>query len=58
MSTLNITLLCRRSKSFLINYRHLLPDMALLLNPSGLNNSHFSQIFMAPRIVRAIEVQL
>ena len=49
MSTLNIPLLSRRSKTKSLNYRHLLPDLATWLTLSGSNYPYLEHISMVPK---------
>ena len=46
MGTLNIPLLCRRSKKISLNYCHLLPNMTLWLTLSGSNNPYLEPFFL------------
>ena len=56
MSTLNIQLLCRKSKKKSLNYRHLLPGT--IINPQRLEPPMSRTIFYGPKDIRAIEVRL
>ena len=49
MSTLNIQLMCRKSKK-VPNYRHLLPDLAPLLTLSDSNHLCLEQFSMVPKL--------
>ena len=57
MSTINIPLLCRRLKKISLNYRHLLPERAMI-NPQWLELPISRTNFHGTKDVRAIEVRL
>ena len=54
MSTLNIQLLCIKSKKF--PYQCLLPDLAPCLKLSGLNHPYFEQISMVPKMLKLLNL--
>ena len=59
MSTLNIQLLCRKSKKINLNYRHLLPEwFGTIINPQWLEPPMSRTNFHGPKDVRAIEIRL
>ena len=52
MSTLNMQLLSRKSKTISLNYRYLLPDLApwLIFSGSNSNYPYLEQISMVPKM--------
>ena len=58
MGTLNIPLLCRRSKKISLNYCHLLPNMDAMISPQWLEQPISRTNFFGPKDVRHIEVLL
>ena len=58
MSTLDIPLLCRKSKIVFLSHRFLFPDLELQLTISGSNYPYLESNFHGPKDVRAIEVRL
>ena len=55
MSTLNIQLLCRKSRKKSLNYRYLLPDLEPWLTLSGLNYPCLEQFCMVPKMFEPLK---
>ena len=55
MSTLNIQLLCRKSRKKSLNNRYLLPDLARCLTLSGSNYPCLKQFSMVPKMFEPLK---
>ena len=55
MSTLNIQLLCRKSRKNSLNYCYLLPDLAPCLTLSGSNYPCLEQFSMVPKMFEPLK---